>query len=244
MNASIESARSHPAVVASLVAAALAVAACALVAIAYMLGWLPSKPMPAGPTSVAIPGQQVAGSGPDLALLPGESVVAAPDASLANPSPPPSAIPPAPKEAPLSATASSPKPSPEAAKRALEGARLALEAKSASAPRQPAPPIYAPSAPPPSSSATYTQVLPSRAAPSKPNYTRNEVEAPYASYERPARAVCVNCGVVASIRSGDIDWEVRVRFDDGSAETLRYPDRPRLRVGDRVHLEDGRLVAD
>jgi len=35
-----------------------------------------------------------------------------------------------------------------------------------------------------------------------------------------------------------------VRFDDGSRETLRYYERPRLRVGDAVHLEDGRLLRD
>jgi hypothetical protein len=56
--------------------------------------------------------------------------------------------------------------------------------------------------------------------------------------------VCVNCGAIISVASAGPDWEVRVRFDDGSSETLRYPERPRLRVGDRVHLEDGRLTRD
>jgi hypothetical protein len=37
---------------------------------------------------------------------------------------------------------------------------------------------------------------------------------------------------------------VRVRFEDGSSQTLRYPERPPLRVGERVHLEDGRLLPD
>jgi hypothetical protein len=54
----------------------------------------------------------------------------------------------------------------------------------------------------------------------------------------------VNCGVVTSIARGDYDWEVRVRFDDGSREVLRFYDRPRVQVGEAVHLEEGRLVAD
>jgi len=47
-----------------------------------------------------------------------------------------------------------------------------------------------------------------------------------------------------AIDEAGAQWEVRVRFDDGSRETLRYYERPRLRVGDEVHLEDGRLLRD
>ena len=54
----------------------------------------------------------------------------------------------------------------------------------------------------------------------------------------------MNCGTIASIGSAGGDWEVRVRFEDGTLETLRYPDRPRLRIGERVHLEDGRLIPE
>jgi hypothetical protein len=80
-------------------------------------------------------------------------------------------------------------------------------------------------------------------APAGPNYTRDELAA-RPSYERSSQDVCVNCGAIISVASAGPDWEVRVRFDDGSSETLRYPERPRLRVGDRVHLEDGRLTRD
>ena len=102
-----------------------------------------------------------------------------------------------------------------------------------------APPPPRPAAPGPSASST--QILPSRAAPSRPNYNR---EVPAASFEPPARDFCVNCGTIASIGSAGGDWEVRVRFEDGSTETLRYADRPRLRIGERVHLEDGRLIPE
>ena len=64
------------------------------------------------------------------------------------------------------------------------------------------------------------------------------------AYARSTRSVCINCGVITSIDEGSTQWEVRVRFDDGSRETLRYYERPRLRVGDAVHLEDGRLLRD
>ncbi len=178
MNAQIESARAHPAAVISLVVAGLAVTACALVAIAYMLGWVPAGPqLPSAPTSMASPGQQVAGSAPDVALLPGETLVAPADAPAAM---------------------ALPSAAPE--------------------PARPSP------------------------APRRPHYTRSEL-APSTS-ERSSRDVCVNCGVVASIGSSGYDWEVRVRFEDGSSETLRYPDRPPLRVGARVHLEDGRILPD
>jgi len=64
------------------------------------------------------------------------------------------------------------------------------------------------------------------------------------AYARSTRSVCINCGVITSIDERSTQWEVRVRFDDGSRETLRYYERPRLRVGDAVHLEDGRLLRD
>jgi hypothetical protein len=64
------------------------------------------------------------------------------------------------------------------------------------------------------------------------------------SYERSARSLCINCGAVSSVRSVQGDWEVRVRFEDGSSETFRYPERQRFKPGDRVRLEDGRLVVD
>jgi len=75
-----------------------------------------------------------------------------------------------------------------------------------------------------------------------PRYSREEVRSD--TYAPSSRSVCINCGVVTSIDEGDTRWEVRVQFDDGSRETLRYYERPRLRVGDAVHLEDGRLLRD
>jgi hypothetical protein len=215
MNAAFASARSHPFAIASIVVAGIAVTACALVAIAYMLGWIPSRAaQPAAALATAPPPVRAAASGPGLDLLPGETLVA-------------------PADAPRPTTPSYAKPA--------ESSKTAEPLKPAAAPRKAPPPIYSQTAPPPSST-TVAQVLPSRAAPSKPNYNRGGV--PYTSYERSSRELCVNCGVIASIAPSGDDWEVRVRFDDGSGETLSYPQRPRLRSGERVRLEDGRLVRE
>lgn len=206
MSGEMAAARSHPAVIVSMVVAAVAVTVCALVAIAWMLGWVPSKATVTTPASVASPGQQVAGTVHDIHLLPGETLVTSP-------------------EPPKAAT---PKASAEAAKPATPQFAKVPE---------PAPKKQAPSRP------AYAQSMPSRAAPSSPANPR--AEPPITSFERSSRSLCINCGTVASITfySGS-EWDVRVRFEDGSAETVRYRVRPPFRVGQRVRLEEGRLVAE
>ena len=225
MKEELASARRHPAALASIVIASVAMTALALVTIAYLLGFVPTGGGASAPGSMAIPGQQVTGTVQQggLDLLPGETLVAPAEA----PRP----------AAPASAPASAPGPTtPQYAKPAPLG-----PPSPAPAAKKPPPPIYAQPAPP-SSSTGYAQVLPSRAAPSKSTYNRGD--APATSFERSTRDFCVNCGTIASIGSSGGDWEVRVRFEDGSTETLRYPDRPRLRIGERVHLEDGRLIPE
>jgi outer membrane lipoprotein SlyB len=37
-------------------------------------------------------------------------------------------------------------------------------------------------------------------------------------------------------------WEVRVRLEDGSARTVRFDTAPSWRAGDRVRVENGRIV--
>ena len=75
-----------------------------------------------------------------------------------------------------------------------------------------------------------------------PQYSREDRQRD--TYARSSRSVCINCGVVTDIEPAGERWEVRVRFEDGSRQTVRYYERPRLRVGDAVHLEDGRLLRD
>jgi hypothetical protein len=192
MSGEMAAARAHPAVIAAIVVAAIAVTACSLVGIAYMVGWIPARAAPT-PTGFAIPGQQLAGSAQDVALAPGETLVTAPDKSLA-------AVSSAPSPLPLP-------PSPS-------------------------------TSPPPARAVTPA----TRAAPTTPRYAR--AMPPVISNERAARSICINCGTVASVRSSQGEWEVRVRFEDGSSETLTYPQRPSFKPGARVRLEQGRLVAD
>ncbi len=192
MNSEIAAARGYPAVVASIVTAAIALTLCALVAIAWMLGWVGTKGAPPSPASFASPGQQIAGTAPGVALLPGETLVTEEPATKSE--------------------------APSAMKLALASAKSP----------EVAPPFTTLASPP----------LPAiRNTPSTPNYSRAEIEA------RP-RAVCVNCGTVDWIQPSGDGWELRVRYDDGSGEVKRYDERPRLRRGDRVRLEQGRLLRD
>jgi hypothetical protein len=223
MKEDLASARRHPAALASIVIASLAVTALALVTIAYLVGWIPTHGvLPGGPGSIATPGQQLSGTVPGgVDLLPGETLVA-------------------PAETPAAALPGTDTPKPDAPGPEAAKAPAPLAAPTPAIPRSARPaPLAAPARPAaPVSSRGHAQTLPSRAAPSKPDYNR---EPPAVSA---ARELCVNCGTIASIGSDGADWEVRVRFEDGSTETLRYPDRPRLRLGERVHLEDGRLVPE
>jgi hypothetical protein len=169
----------------AIVLASVAVAGFAAVAIAYMLGWVGARgSLPTSPASIATPGQQVAGTAPDMGLLPGESLVTMPE-------PPKSAIaPPAPAQLP---DASRPVPPPPKAKAQ------------------------------PRSETTHARIAPPPAD---------------------LAEVCVNCGLVYSIEAQGDFWDVVVHYGDGSSQTLRYPERPRLRAGQRVYLEDGRLVPE
>ncbi len=82
-----------PAVMGAIILASVAVTGFAAVAIAYMLGWVGEREtLPAAPASIATPGQQVAGTAPDMGLAPGESLVTTPEPSksaIPPPAPPP-----------------------------------------------------------------------------------------------------------------------------------------------------------
>jgi hypothetical protein len=186
----------HHIMVISVITAAVAVTLCALVAIAYMLGWLPSRADVTTPVSVASPGQQAAGTAPGVALLPGETIVT--------------------PEAPAAPLRATPGPStPNYARTAPSATPL---------PRDPKP---EPTARPEPS-------RPSAPAPKPPAYAR----------AAPQRDVCVNCGTVTATTAYPDSWEVRVRFENGTTQTFRYRTPPDLRAGQRVRLEDDRLVRD
>lgn len=58
------------------------------------------------------------------------------------------------------------------------------------------------------------------------------------------RAVAPETGRVAGISYRGQVYEVRVRFEDGSAQTFRYRNRPFFEPGDRVRLDGSILTPD
>lgn len=88
-----------------------------------------------------------------------------------------------------------------------------------------------------------------RAEPQTPSFARGDPHpsSPLDTWPMPperARARCETCGEVVVVTVWPDMSEVRVRFEDGRQRTLRAPAPSRWRVGDRVRLEQGRLVRD
>jgi hypothetical protein len=211
---------------ASLAAAAIAVAALAGIAI---LAGRTDRPGPVAKITPEAPksGKAVDPRAADLALLPGEVLVEPAQAPAAAPRPEPLM--------PRYASPAAPVPAPRG-----NPPRL-IEKPIPSAPMAPpdlraAPPYGQPRSiePPPASS---------RERPTTPRYARREH--PTSPLDRwPQPDVCETCGEVISVRHFPGLAEVRVRFDDGFVQAIRYPPPPPWRVGDRVRFEDGRLVRD
>jgi hypothetical protein len=58
------------------------------------------------------------------------------------------------------------------------------------------------------------------------------------------RAAAPETGRVSGIAYRGQMYEVRVRFEDGSAQTFRYRNRPFFEPGDRVRLDGSMLTPD
>lgn len=211
----VAKARGHPAVIASMVVAGVAVTAFALVGIAYLLGLVPKNGAAAGVTATT-PTTSARQGGGTIDLLPGETLVLSPE-------PPRSAIPQYNKPAPVPAPATT----------TSKGTVLSVDVPRPSPPPPPPQVAVAPPAPP---AARMDGPFPPEPRPSTPSYAR---PAP------PPRETCANCGTIAGVYAdGYGRWEIRVRFDDGSTETMYTRRRPSLASGQRVRLEEGRLVVD
>jgi hypothetical protein len=243
-------------VAASIIGAAIVVSAFALAGIAWFLGWFAEKPGVSSPMAIAQPGSQLAGSAPpDAALLPGESVVdaqpkpaipsyakpAAPrpvEATSETPPPIPAAPPPmAVTPPPVTATTPAPRvaPSPAASPPpASSGPATPSYARRADPRSIEAPPVAPPPPAPP----------PATPAPATPSYAKRAE--PKRSEPKPVEpeSLCVNCGVISTVTFTSDTWDVAVRFEDGSREVFRYPERPRLKAGDKVRVEGDRLALD
>jgi hypothetical protein len=225
--------RSHGAVV----AAAIAIALGALAAVAWMLGWIPAgaagkAPAPASAASAAATNADGAIAGLDA----NETVVSAVEpVKRQEPLMPtystPAAPPPAPREADVVST---PRPAP----------RIAI-APRASGAEVAAPAAIASAAPDPAPREPYVQGDDTRPGPTTPSFKRGQPRHPPASRApRVVAAGCANCGVVSSITSYPGLWDVRVRLEEGGAQTFRYRTLPPYRIGDRVRVDGAHLTFD
>ncbi|HET8552338.1 MAG TPA: hypothetical protein VFM97_07685 [Gammaproteobacteria bacterium] len=53
----------------------------------------------------------------------------------------------------------------------------------------------------------------------------------------PATGACTNCGVITSVQSlSPTDYQVSIRLDNGSVQTIALPTQPAFQVGDRVQI--------
>jgi hypothetical protein len=238
--------RSNRVVVYSVIAAAGALAACALLAIAWMLGWLPGAAPASGGAATAA--RQAAGNATDAALLPGEILVVPADPSQ--------------RREPLMPTYSRPTPPPPAP---AAGAEAQAQAPTQSAPSRrmarpapvdPRPAVTNPDALPTSP----TEPLragrhdpyvgdPGRPGPQPPSFARSRERYAEGRYAQAPRSridePCRECGRVQSITSSYPGlWDVRVRLDDGGGKIFRFRDVPPFRIGDRVRTDDERLMHD
>jgi hypothetical protein len=106
----------------------------------------------------------------------------------------------------------------------------------------PEPPAQSPAARPRIAATPAESLLPGETIVEGPAASPPASPAPSTPRARPA---CPNCGEVSSTAYRQFDrggaWEVRVRFDDGTRGTLRYPTDPGFRVGERVVMSNGRL---
>lgn len=73
---------------------------------------------------------------------------------------------------------------------------------------------------------------------------------PVAVAAKPLDRRCADCGVVVAVRRIELKgrdreaqrYQIRVRMSDGSVKTLTSSTQPGWKAGDRVRLQNGRLV--
>ena len=77
----------------------------------------------------------------------------------------------------------------------------------------------------------------------------SRLSAPVAVAAKPLDSACTNCGVVLSVRPIEIKatppavrYQIEVRMSDGSVKTLSSNTQPAWKAGDRVRLQNGRVV--
>ena len=77
----------------------------------------------------------------------------------------------------------------------------------------------------------------------------SQVSNPVAAAAKPLDRSCSSCGVVVAVRPVELKgnppsvrYHIEVRMSDGSVKKLSSNTQPAWKAGDRVRLENGRLV--
>lgn len=220
--------RNNSAVVAAVLLACAAVAACAIVAIAYMLGWVGQREDPAVAAVSSSVTARVDAAAAAHGLGPGETLVEPVTPAPAAPMFPKYGTPTPPPPAPPESAATRPTGVPKS-------------------PYLPAAPRPAP--PPPVASAPVVAPVESP----RPREEPRPHEERYAEEVRPSPReetrerrgrFCANCAVVTAVSQYVDEWEVHLRFSDGSRRRIHYDRPPPVARGDRVFFENGRLYLE
>lgn len=272
MNASpgaVAPSRTHPAII----VAAIAVTVFAAVGAAALMGYLPIAKSFSNPMNVASPAQQQGTVPGDSLMQTAPAPIAQPEPArieppkAAEPVPPKPAVAPMPVPAPRPVAAKAPvvraQPAPAAPPMARATTGPSTPNYSDPAPRAVvAASTPAPVAPPPApricrNCGTVSEITPieKQGEGSGVGAVLGGVVGGVLGHQvgsgrgRDAATVAGALGgalvgnQVEKNKNTIVSWEVRVRLEDGTNQVMRYTTQPAFRVGDRVKVEDGRLLA-
>jgi outer membrane lipoprotein SlyB len=228
--------RTHPAVI----VAAIAITVFALVGVAALTGYLPLAKSFSTPVNVASPAQQQATVPADTLLQPEPAKIETPKApepviAMAQPAPPPAS---SSQQGPSTPNYSDPAPLPAVA-------------TSTPAPLPPPAPKIC------RNCGTVREVTPieKKGEGSGAGAVLGGIVGGVLGHQVGSgrgRDVATVAGALGGAYAGNqveknkntvVSWEVRVRLEDGTNQVMRYASEPGFRVGDRVRVEDGRLMA-
>ncbi len=231
MNAELQALRHNRPVVVAAIVAAIAVAVFAVVGTAHLLGWIPREG-PAAAAPAPAPAVAPVARAPAIDLLPGESLVAetAPAGEPSTPARPDPMF-------PRYGAPAAPLPAPPASD-ATRPTGVPRNPYLASGPRPaPVPPAARPEpVPPPREELSRAEIRPRDRLASEESQARDE--------PRRRNNLCNNCAVVTAVSQYVGEWEVHLRFSDGSRRKILYTTPPPVSRGDRIVIENGRLFLD
>lgn len=228
MATSAEVLRSNRVIAAAVIGACVAVAICALVAVAYMLGWIGQRQARQAAAASTPAAQQAAIASTAAGLEPGEALVE------------PATAPERPGI--LFPRYSTPTPPPPAPPASAVDPPTGVPRSPFLAPRGAAAPASAPI--PPAATASLDPPRPLRDEPRREEPRYVEEVRPPREERGPVPRFCANCAVVTAVSQYVDEWEVHLRFSDGTRRRIHFDRPPPVARGDRVFFENGRLYLE